>query len=152
MLGLMSVMALTTIGISVEERERKNKGAIVELVGVPSKFIPFHIRCTDFDVQWMDDDLQWQTTPLLQLLPALSSPDEPISAEGKSLIDHIYMKSEQNKSLSFTRQQNTIVLWIQPDGINTATILKYLISTYRIPIRIGSLPVLEQEDIFRDVP
>ena len=151
MLGLMSIMALTTIGISVQQRQKAQKNTLVELVGVPSNFIPFHIRCQADSIAWLDDNLKWNKTSVATLFRLLTEANEKTSLTtryGDSLVDFLLNKVNENKSLSFSSQQNSLILWVEPDGVDTSTIFKQLLFASGIPLRIGLLPVMQGEEIY----
>ncbi len=152
MLGLMSVMALTTIGISVEERIEQKKISTVELVGIPANFIPFHMRCTKTILSWLDEHNTWQDISLFELVTLINSKSKTILSTSKSqaFLAFIKKKTIENRKLSYSRQQNTLILWIEPDGVDTATIVQYIVNNHKLPLRIGSLPILEGEDIFHE--
>ena len=152
MLGLMSMMALTTMGISVFQRQKLQKSDIVKLVGVPSNFLPFHMRCTENSILWRDDDLKWKETPFVTLIGLLGKTNEKkeYARDDSGILDFVLRKVSENKTLSFSNQQNSLILWVEPDGIDTSIVFKHLISVLEIPLRIGLLPILKGEEIYND--
>ena len=150
MLGLMSIMALTTIGISIEQRRMKEDHSTVELVGIPADFIPFHIRCRKNTILWLDNDQQWRETSILGMITDLSETSNTWGTNQKksTLLDFIIEKVEENKRLSLSKKQNSVILWVEPEGIESALILQYLISDRKLPLRVGLLPILEDEAIY----
>lgn len=154
MLGLMSVMVLTILGISVERRDQLQKNALVELVGMPARFIPFHMRCRPASVDWLDDDNQWHTVPLsgiVALADVEYSRGLALSVDGRRMMSHIFNKISENQSLSYSRRQNTLILWVEPDGIDASAIVQLIIARQNLPLRVGSLPIRQGEKI-RHVP
>lgn len=145
-------MALTTIGISVEERIEKKKISTVELVGIPANFTPFHMRCTKTILSWLDKNNTWQDISLFELIALVNSTDKTVLSSDKSqaFLTFIKRKTIENRKLSYSRQQNTLILWVEPEGVDTATIVQYIVSNHNLPLRIGSLPILEGEDIFHE--
>ncbi len=152
MLGLMSVMALTTIGISVEERSQQKKISSVELVGIPANFIPFHMRCTKTVLSWLDDRNTWQNISFFELITLINSKEKLRLSTSKSqaFLTFLENKTIENRKLSYSRQQNTLILWVEPDGVDTAAVVQYIVNNHKLPLRIGSLPILEGEDIFHE--
>ncbi len=145
-------MALTTIGISIEERIEKKKLSTVELVGIPANFIPFHMRCTKSMLSWLDEHNTRQDISLFELAALIKSNDKRVFLTGKSraFLEFIKGKTIENRKLSYSRQQNTLILWVEPEGGNTATIVQYIINNHKLPLRTGSLPIFEGEDIFHE--
>jgi hypothetical protein len=152
MLGLMSVMALTTIGIAVESRQEQKQNSIIELVGIPANFIPFYMRCSNTSLMWLDDDNIWRSLPAIELIPLMALPETYLdnSPNGSEFLRFIKRKINENRALSFQRRQHTLVLWVEPGGVDTATIVQYFISHNRFPLRVGLLPILHGETIARD--
>ncbi len=154
MLGLMSVMALTTIAISVEKRRDIQETTVVELVGVPADFVPFHIRCKHSGAAWLDDQGVWQEFSISDIL-AMYGESAAYGGGANTDWDSPFMqflteKIEENKILSFVRKQNTLILWVEPEGIDVAALIQYVVSKRDFPLRVGLLPVMEGEDILDD--
>lgn len=150
MLGLMSVMALTAMAVTVERRQAREKQTLVELVGVPSEFIPVNIRCKPESVQWLTDDGQWReltTLAFLSLCRKLVAP-APFTPEEQDFIDFLRAKAAANRGLSYSRRQHTLLLWVEPLGIGAYNLMQLMVAELDLPIRIGRLPVLERERIF----
>ncbi len=154
MLGLMSVMALVTLGLSVREFESKKQGQhSVELVGIPTNFTPFHIRCTDDGVKWLTADGIWKETQMLELLFLVRNLEAPATEPQfpePGLLGHLQNKVRENRRLSFSRRQNTLILWVEPDGVDAATLVRIIISQFELPLRVGKLPIMENEVIHYD--
>ncbi len=150
MLGLMSVMALTVMGIATQKRQEARRKQTVELVGVPSSFRPFHVRCSLDRVRWLDADGTWQSVQLFSLLAFLRlGTDSPfLPSDCLRFTNFLREKTLENRRLSFTGQQNTLILWVEPDGSDSAIIVQYLVSDrLGLPIRIGKLPIRPNEEI-----
>lgn len=141
-------MALATIGISIQQRLKEQKNTSVELVGIPSNFLPFHMRCTANSVLWLNENLKWKETSYMNLLRLMNQVDSLDAPETETILDFITTKIEENKKLSYSSQQHSLILWVEPDGVETLTVFKYLISLRKIPLRIGLLPVLHGEKIY----
>ena len=135
----------------MQQRQKMQENTTVELVGVPSNFIPFHIRCTENSVLWLGNDLKWNKTSIPTLLRLLNEADDRLSLAtkyGDGLVDFVLKKVNENKTLSFSGQQNSLILWVEPGGVNTATLFKQLLLVSELPLRVGLLPVMEGEEIF----
>ena len=87
---------------------------------------------------------------LIRLMNQVESRDDPKN-DTETILDFINTKVEENKKLSFSNQQHSLILWVEPDGTDTSTVFKYLISSRKIPLRIGLLPVLHDEKIYHGV-
>jgi hypothetical protein len=154
MLGLVSVMALTAIVIARENREDMQSIQGVELVGVPARFIPFYIRCEAERVHWRDDDGDWREFDSRMGIIALL--DDQLreayqiagveDASAKAFREYVLAKAEANKRLSFSRRQNTLIMWVEPDAAEVASTMQTLIANLA-PIRIGLLPIMPNEKI-----
>ena len=147
----MSIMALVTMGISVEQRLEKKNIASVELVGIPSHFIPFHIRALENHVMWLDEELSWRKVPIFNLLDLTNKNLEYLNADSKKFIRLLQNKSDENKILSFNKRQNSLILWVEPKGIDTAWIIRHIISVQSLPLRVGLLPILANEEIYNEI-
>jgi hypothetical protein len=152
MLGLMSVMALTTMSIAVKKREQARQQTAVELVGVPSGFLPFHVRCTAEEISWLNDRHQWRTVSLVRLWAWLRlRQTAPImSSDVREFLTFLRLRTQENARLSFSGRQNTMILWVQPDGIDGANIVQMAVGELNLPLRIGKLPIQPNEEIKRD--
>lgn len=149
MLGLMSVMALTTMSISVQKRQEAKQQQLVKLVGVPSGFRPFHVRCSGQRILWLEGDGTWRETSIFSLLGMMRMSEgmPQLHADSLRLLTFLRQKAEQNGRLSFSNEQNTMILWVEPDGTESAQILQYLIGDLGLPLRIGKLPIFKGEEI-----
>ena len=154
MLGLVSVMALAAIAIAREKREDMQAIQGVELVGVPARFIPFYLRCAEDTVSWRDGEGTWHEFELRDGIIALL--DERMrqaygiqdagAPEARAFREYVLEKAEANKRLSFSRRQNTLIMWVEPEGAETAGTMQTLIAGLA-PIRIGLLPIMPDERI-----
>lgn len=151
MLGLMSVMALTTMALSVERRQQAVEGTRITLTGVPANFIPVQIRCTRKGIRYRDRDGAWQDVPLLGLLslvqPAETSIDIPAARRFRAFLT---AKAEANKALSYQRRQHSLILWVEPEGLYAKALVEWLISRLQLPLRTGSLPLMPDEEVVND--
>jgi hypothetical protein len=157
MLGLVSVMALAAISIAREKHDEMEAIKGVELVGVPARFVPFHLRCQDNRVHWRDDDGDWHSFDQTGMLALLD--DRMREAYGIELsLDrsatgfrkYLLEKAEANKRLSFSRRQNTLIMWVEPEGAEMAGMMQSLIANLA-PMRIGLLPIMPGERIEKNV-
>jgi hypothetical protein len=149
MLGLMSFMALTILGITAIQRQDAKDQTAVELVGVPARFVPFHIRCRPGVFEWLADDGRWRETPVTGVLAQAG--DEyaglQLSTAGRALMRYLFAKIEENKHLSYSERQNTLILWIEPDAVDVSYVLQRILAIHRLPLRVGSLPIQPGEAI-----
>lgn len=148
MLGLMSVMALTTMGLSVARRQEEKKSKAIELVGIPAHFLPLQFRCRKEGLEWKNLDGTPQKTSILDLFALLQkSIKTELPPDAKILKTFLLHLPQINQRLSFHRQQYTILLWVEPDGILTKMALEVVISDLQIPLRVGALPIFETESL-----
>jgi hypothetical protein len=157
MLGLVSVMALTAISIAREKHDEMEAIKGVELVGIPARFIPFHVRCEKDRVHWRGDDGEWQSFDQLGMLVLLEEHMriaygiEPVMNQAATgFREYLLAKAEANKRLSFSRRQNTLIMWVEPEGAEMSGMLQSLIANLA-PIRIGLLPIMPGERIEKNV-
>jgi hypothetical protein len=146
LLGLMSIMALTTMGISVEQRKEKTDQVEVELVGIPANFVPINIRCTEDWLMW-HDGLAWRKVNSTTLLSLLSQGPSQIGLDDdlRGFLQFMVRKTHQNKQLSYQRKQHTIIYWVEPAGISTYAIADLIIAELQLPMRTGLLPIKPNE-------
>ena len=66
MLGVMSVMALTTLATTMQRYQEQQPTDVnaVELVGIPANYRPWHLRCEAGRVRWLDADGRWRSADL----------------------------------------------------------------------------------------
>ncbi|MFT5129964.1 MAG: hypothetical protein ACI8W8_003593 [Rhodothermales bacterium] len=157
MLGLVSVMALAAISIAREKHDEMEAIKGVELVGIPARFVPFHVRCQEDRVQWRNDAGEWESFDQLGMLVLLDERRreaygiEPITDRSATdFRDYLLAKAEANKRLSFSRRQNTLIMWVEPKGAQMSGMMQSLISGLA-PIRIGLLPIMPGERIEKNV-
>lgn len=154
MLGVLCIMALATIGIAVEQRQDARDSTSVQLLGVPANFIPHHIRCQENGFLWHNEKQEWQRLSMVELF-TIPDPDDDwlwSSFAARDFVQFIERIAEQNKSLSFSGQQNSLILWVEPAAADTAAGLEYVIGKRKLPLRIGLLPILESEEFLHDQP
>ncbi len=155
MLGLISVMALTSMALTVEQREtRKKKKEIVKLASIPSEFIPVHVICDGGNVIWHDLEGDEHSFSLRPPEPDPDSPPVPYDPEQNiaKLQEFVRLLGEitaANRRLSFRNKQYTLILWVKPSGARTALEIQGLVAGSELPLRIGKLPLLENETVRR---
>ena len=149
LLGLISIMALASMGLAIEKREEEKRLINVKLVGIPAHFVPVHLRCRKDTVDWLDDTGRWQKLFLGELTPGAG---RLFSRASKRDLQRFWAfigkKAAANRRLSFSRRQHTIILWVEPEGVLTALLFVQMeVTQYGIPLRIGKLPVMAKEVI-----
>lgn len=148
MLGLMSVMALCTLGFAFEQRQEQRKIANVELVGVPESLVPLQIRLSAESVDWFEGGKWHRLDPTdlaylqAQGLSAYSLPEQALK-----FADFLRGKVEDNRRLSFQGKQHTVLLWLEPDGFRNWIFVQAVIDDAELPVRLGQLPILPGETI-----
>ncbi len=149
MLGIMSVMALNTLGFSVERRQEQKRQAVVELVGVPDGFLPVNLRCQEHGVLWQDTDGEWRGLTIFGLFALLPQAEGRgvITDEAVAFLNFLRERAQDNRRLSFAGRQHTLLLWVEPAGVVTAQIIQELVSHHKLPLRVGQLPLLPRERI-----
>ncbi len=150
MLGLMGVMALTTIGIAVEQRNASVERGVVQLSDIPTNFIPFHLRCSGDKISWLDDKNLWGAMVMEDFIQLFQRDIRILQTSNRDAIrfhQFLQQKVQANRALSFSRQQNTMIVWVEPDGVEMASLLEYFITINKIPLRMGLLPILPGEEI-----
>ena len=149
MLGLMSVMALTTMGISVEQRHKAQEEELVELVGIPSGFIPLVMRARRDRLEYLDDDKNWQSVHVMSFVDLRQGALSNTAAidDLRRLLGFISRKVYANRNLSLDGRQHTIIMWVDDDGIQTHAFASEFIHSLELPIRIGLLPILSHEEV-----
>ena len=154
MLGLMSIMALTTLGLTAEKRQEVQKVKGVQLVDIPTEFRPFHVRCMPKAIAWLDDSGSWNDVDLVSLITLLrpGMGNAMIDAKARDMIRFLRAKTLANSNLSFSGQQNTLILWVEPDGVEAASIIQYIVNQMQLPLRIGKLPIFPGEEIKPNAP
>lgn len=152
MLGLMSVMALTTLGISAEQRQEQRDQTLVELVAVPEELVPVYLRCGPESVSWLNDQGQWGRADRLSLFSIFHSGGdvEDMLPPARQLVRFLRSKTEENRSLSFSGRQHSLLLWVEPQGVETAQLLQLAVGGMRLPIRIGQLPIQPDQEVVTD--
>jgi hypothetical protein len=150
MLGVMSIMALATMGLTAEKRaEARQKVTAVQLVGVPPRFRPFHMRCSADKIAWLDDREAWQEIDLISLLGISQPGGGPgmVTREVVELLRFAKAKQLANRALSFSGQQNTLILWIEPEGVHSSLLVQHMFDMFNLSLRIGRLPINPGEEI-----
>ncbi|OVE81074.1 hypothetical protein BVY04_04130 [bacterium M21] len=145
MLGLISVMALTSMAITVRRREQKDLEQFVKLNNIPSNLVPLHIRCSKSAIHWQNDQGKWQVFSLNT--QAGQAPSGKFRADMEAFLAFLETKAAANHALSYANKQHTLILWIEPDGILLALELQRMISEFGLPLRVGQLPLLDNESI-----
>jgi hypothetical protein len=153
MLGLMSVMALITLQTAVQERERQLEQHVgVELKGVPAEFVPHEMRCTAAGIDWRTLSGVPKTTShagVQTLFNDILRGDQP-TGSGKLLLDYLHSIVLQNRHLSFSNRQNSVIIWVEPEAIVIAEVVSYIIEYNDWPLRVGMLPIRKDEVIRYD--
>lgn len=142
MLGLIAVMALANIGLTATKRQEVRKQQYVQVANIPPNLIPIHIICDHEGFRWYRDGA-WHT---VRIGEALAS-SEAMGDGATDFLHFIADTAASNRTLSYARKQNTIILWIRPKGILSAAVLEGIIYQAELPIRIGKLPLLEDEEV-----
>ena len=146
MLGLMSVMALASMGLAVQKRQELQKQSTVALVEIPPGLVPVHMRCRQNSLMWLDDTGTWNEIYMASATDG-GVPFRARAAEVDKFFLFLRDALEKSRELSFKNQQHCVILWIEPDGIRTSYQVQGILSQLRIPLRIGQLPVLDEEAI-----
>ena len=151
MLGMLSVMALISLALTVEARADKQDIKGVEMVGIPAGFSAFNVRCSQEQVLWQRSDGTWSyfgETGIVGMLQgeSLFSSDVVSAIQFRQLLVD---KTFENRELSYSNQQNTLIIWVEPDGGRMALTLRYLIDRWKLPLRVGMLPIFPGEEIYR---
>ena len=141
MLGLIAVMALTAMGLASIKRMDESKRQYVKLANVPPELIPFHIVCEKDRVLWRKDG-KWKEFGF--------KPGDAKANNGAVIefINQLATLAENNRRLSFQGKQNTVVLWVRPDGVLTSKVME--MQAARLPLRVGKLPLLQNEEVTFD--
>ena len=148
MLGLMSAMALTTMAITFQKRTQEEPPKAVELVGIPHEFIPFHVRCRQSSISWLDERGKWHTVQLIAFLTnPIANVTEAMQTGPYAFINHLRRKSDENARLSYGGRQNSLILWVEPNASESAQVVQLVVAQLGFPLRVGQLPILEHEDI-----
>lgn len=149
MLGLMSVMALTTMAITVSKRREMQQTTVVKLVAIPDRFEPLQIRCLRDGIQWQDDSGAWRDMNNSNLSILAENDDRLLAVfpVARLFITWLNDKVRANAALSYERKQHTLILWIEPDGVITSMMFEAMVDTRGLPIRIGKLPATEGDQI-----
>lgn len=138
MLGLIAVMALASMGLASIKRIDETSRRFVKLANVPPQLVPFHIICEDQRILWRKDG-QWKE---FDFHPRDKT---AIDLSAIEFVNELATLAEKNRSLSFRGKQNTIILWIRPDGVLTSKVIELHAS--KLPLRVGKLPLLKNEDV-----
>jgi len=149
MLGLMSVMVLITISITVKKRQEMKDQVVVKLTGIPDEFVPLQIRCMAEGIAWQDDSGVWQEVSDVGLA-FLASPGEDlatISVDTRRFYDWLREKAQANAELSYAGKQHTIILWVEPTGIQASDWVQIALDVRQIPLLVGKLPATEKDEI-----
>ncbi len=148
MLGLMSVMALASIGIAIQKRREKKKETLVTLVEIPAGLVPVHIRCKPDRIQWQNELGQWQELYLGDPTRGRTGLGVRSSARAvRDFVEFIQNTADNSRKLSFSGRQHTVILWIEPDAVYTAYEVQRLFLQLGLPLRLGRLPVMREETI-----
>jgi hypothetical protein len=123
----------------------------VALVGVPNEFVPLQVRCQPESLAWRDDAGNWRSVSKMGLLSLYSSSHMPVPMlaprEARDFSSYLHAKVEQNRAMSHGRRQHTLLLWVEPRGIEVSDILQLLVQYWELPIRVGQLPILPNEEM-----
>ncbi len=150
MLGLMSIMALSTMAITVQKREEQRQVQAVQLVGIPHRFVPFHIRCTANAILWLDRSGEWQEMDIRPFLSPSMPQNMNFPTDLFRLRAYLTERTNENRRLSYHGQQSTMILWVEPESGQIASLLFSIISEFELPLRIGTLPIMPGEEIRLD--
>lgn len=153
MLGLISIMALTALGITARRREKARQEVAVKLVGTPAEFAPLNIRCMRRGIIWRDFQGRRHRVSLLRPpgnTPDLRSAARPMELEALALF--LQDAERHSRRLSYDNRQHTLVLWIEPEGVMTSYLFRQLLQTLDVSLRVGMLPIAEDEAIMEVQP
>lgn len=150
MLGLMTVMSLTTLGTSSDQRAQAKAQVMVQLAGIPDRFDPLQIRCKEESIEWMDVKGTWQPLSVQSLFMLLQSAKQErpvLTPDAFRFAKFLKDMAEENKTMSFQRKQHTLILWVEPTGVRTAMMLDFYVDAAGLPLRVGKLPALGTDRI-----
>ncbi|MCJ8332371.1 MAG: hypothetical protein HRT89_20770 [Lentisphaeria bacterium] len=147
MLGLISVMCLTSLALAMQKRDKEIESIPVKLVSIPIGFRPLQIKCLKNSFEWQQTNGNWNTIHFKDKDVSMGMQSRP--QEMKRFMNFIINKILKNRQLSHLGQQHTIIMWVEPDGIMTYLTLSYKINALNLPVRIGALPILEGEEILQ---
>lgn len=162
MMALIGFMALTTLAVGTESHQQTNTrtAVVVQLASVPDQFMPLQVRCRAKEIGWLDGGGQWRSFPTMGLLSAVQLGDGrlpgkatpgPAALQATAFMDFLKARAKENQRLSYQKKQYTIILWVEPTGVDTAALVEAVVDHLDLPLRIGKLPALEKERI-NEVP
>lgn len=149
MLGMLSVMALISLALTAAARSEQERQQGVELVGIPAGFRAFHVRCSQEKISWQQPDGSWKSFGELGFSGMLSDTNtyHPEILNALQFRASMIEKTFDNRELSYRNQQNTMIIWVEPDGGRMALTLRYVIDQWQLPLRVGMLPIFPGEAI-----